>query len=88
MLEGGDEFTGGGIEGQIFNGVTDGKHGLVIKNVIDVRRGKMGAMMRGGGAGLFGDAHSAVVGGFKVRLETGPKTAAGSSFLCGFTDHG
>ena len=39
MLKRGDEFAGGGVVRQVFNGVTDSEHGLVIKDVVDVGGG-------------------------------------------------
>ena len=39
VLKRGDQFAGGGFMSQVFNGVTDSEHGLVIKDVVDVGGG-------------------------------------------------
>ncbi len=42
VLEGGDEFTGRDVEGEIFNGVANCEHGFVIEYMVDVRAGDGG----------------------------------------------
>ena len=39
VLKRGDEFAGGGFMSQVFDGVTDSEHRLVIKDVVDVGGG-------------------------------------------------
>ena len=36
VLEGGDQFPFGGFMSEIFNGVADGEHRLMVKQVVDV----------------------------------------------------
>ncbi len=36
VLEGGDQFTLGGFMGEIFDGMADCEHRLMVKQVVDV----------------------------------------------------
>jgi len=52
ILEGGDEFALGGIEGNVLDGVANGEHGFVVEKVGDVCRGKNDSFGEFGGAAL------------------------------------
>ena len=52
VLEGGDEFAFGGIEGNVLDSVANGEHGFVVKEVSDVCRGEDDGFGEFGGAAL------------------------------------
>jgi hypothetical protein len=76
VLEGGDEFAFGGIEGNVFDGVANGEHGLVVEEVGDIGSGEDDSVGEFGGAALRRGRHRLVFFSFKVRLKEALKLPA------------
>ena len=76
VLEGGDEFAFGGIEGNVFDGVANGEHGFVVEEVGDIGRGEDDGFGEFGGATLCGGGHGLMFFRFKIRLEEALKLPA------------
>jgi len=75
VLEGGDQFTGGGFMGEILDGVADGQHRLMVKEVVDIGgRNGLGLVALGRPA-LFRNPHGAVVFNLEIRLQAALEAA-------------
>ncbi len=76
VLEGGDEFAFGGIEGNVLDGVANGEHGFVVEEVGDVCRGEYDSFGEFGGAALCRRGHGLMFFCFKIGLEEALKLPA------------
>lgn len=60
VLEGGDQFPLGGFMGEILDGVADGEHCLMVKQVVDVCRWYGFCLTALSSAAFLGSPHSPV----------------------------
>ena len=76
VLEGRDEFAFSGIESDVFDGMANGEHGFVVKEVGDIGCGDDDSFGEFGGAALCGGGHRLMLFYFKIRLEEAFKLLA------------
>ncbi len=76
ILEGGDEFAFGSIEGNVLDSVANGEHGFVVEEVGDVCCGEDDRFGEFGGAALCRRGHGLMLFRFKIRLEEALKLPA------------
>ena len=75
VLEGGDQFPLGGFMGEILDGVADGEHCLMVKQVIDVCRWDGFGLTTLCSAAFLGSPHGPVLFYLKIGLQAALEAA-------------